>query len=242
MKGIMDAGNAVGMIRASVFKLLRSWNNKNKKTVKEGKGYSERILGKLFKSGRQLTEKGLMKEISGMYLKEGMRETKNILKNEYGFTQMQVDKGLVWDPDTKTVHIRGSLKTTLDYEFYGVPKGVWPNARNLRKWVMYRVIPRDPGLQAEYNKMTPKGKYGMATDLTFKFGRAIARDGLKRRSTTRFEKTTDPKLLDEGISVVYKGNKVTAKQLTEEEALGKYLPKTAGRAKYGNKGLRREYR
>ena len=80
----------------------------------------------------------------------------------------------------------------------------------------------------------------MATDLTFLFGRAIARDGLKRRSTTRFEKTTDPKLLDEGISVVYKGNKVTTRQLTEEEALGKYLPPTRGKAAYGNKGLRKD--
>jgi hypothetical protein len=152
---------------------------------------------------------------------------------------MQVDKGLVWDPDTKTVHIRGSLKDTLDYEFYGVPQGVWPNAKNLRKWVLYRVIPRDPGLQAEYNKMSQKGKYGMATDLTFKFGRAIARDGLKRRSTTKFEQTADPKLLEEGVTVIYKGSKVTTRQLTEEEALGKYLPKTAGSARYGNKGLKK---
>ena len=242
MKGIMDAGNARGMIRASIFKLLKSWNNKNKKTVREGKGYSKRMLGRLLRSGRQFTEKGLMDEISIIYLKKGMDETKKILKNEYGFTQRQVDKGLVWDPNTNRVHIRGSIKDTLDYEFYGVPQGTWPNARRLRSWVVHRVIPRDPGLNAEYNKMTRKGKNGMATQLTFLFGRAIARDGLKRRSTTKFEKTDDPKMLEQGITVVYKGNKITNRQLTEEEALGKYLPKTAGKASYGNKGLKREFR
>ena len=239
MKGIMDGGSVISMLRASVIKLMKSWSSG--KTKKSGKGFSGRML-KLFKSGRKMTEKGMMKEISSMYEEFGLNETKEILKNEYGFTQMQVDKGLVWDPDTKKAHIRGSIKDTLDYEFYGVPKGVWPNARNLRKWVMYRVIPRDPGLQAEYSKMTQKGKYGMATQLTFLFGRAIARDGLKRRSTTKFEKTDDPKMLEQGITVVYKGNKITNRQLTEEEALGKYLPKTAGKASYGNKGLKREFR
>ena len=239
MKGIMDGGSVISMLRASVIKLMKSWSSR--KTKRSGKGFSGRML-KLFKSGRKMTEKGMMEEISSLYEEFGLRETKDILKNEYGFTQMQVDKGLVWDPDTKTVHIRGSLKDTLDYEFYGVPKGVWPNARNLRKWVKDRVITRDPILKVEYEEKTEKGKYGMVSDLTFLFGRAIARDGLKRRSTTRFEKTADPKLLDEGISVVYKGNKITTRQLTEEEALGKYLPPTAGRARYGNKGLKREYR
>ena len=82
----------------------------------------------------------------------------------------------------------------------------------------------------------------MVTDLTFLFGRAIARDGLKRRSTTRFDKTNDPKMLEEGITVVYKGSKITNRQLTEEEALGKYLPQTRGKASYGNKGLKGEFR
>tara|TARA_B100000470_G_C19753766_1_gene375027 strand:- start:320 stop:1039 length:720 start_codon:yes stop_codon:yes gene_type:complete len=239
MTGIMDGGNVVSMLRASVIKLMKSWSSG--KTKKSGKGMSGRML-KLFKSGRKMTEKGMMKEISSLYEEFGLRETKDILKNEYGFTQMQVDKGLVWDPDTKKAHIRGSIKTTLDYEFYGVPQGVWPNARNLRKWVKDRVITRDPILKVEYKEKTEKGKYGMVSDLTFLFGRAIARDGLKRRSTTRFEPTEDPKLLDKGVTVVYKGNKVTTRQLTEEEALGKYLPPTAGRARYGNKGLKKEYR
>ena len=232
MKGIMDAGNTVGMLRAGIHGAI----------TRSGR-YMAKIMNKEYKeSGRKRDIKGMMNTISSMYGKRGMEYTKEFLKENYGFTQRQVDKGLVWDPDTKRVHIRGSIKDTLDYEFYGVPKGVWPNVANLRKWVMFRVIPRDPGLAAEYNKMTQKGKSGMATELTFLFGRAIARDGLKRRSTTHFEKTNDPKMLEQGITVVYKGNKITNRQLTEEEALGKYLPKTAGKAAYGNKGLKREFR
>jgi hypothetical protein len=232
MKGIMDAGNARGMLRAGILG----------KIINSGR-FLAKMMNKEYKeSGRKRDIKGMMNTISSMYGRRGMDYTKDFLKDHYGFTQRQVDKGLVWDPDTKRVHIRGSIKDTLDYEFYGVPQGTWPNARRLRSWVMYRVIPRDPGLAAEYNKMTRKGKSGMATELTFLFGRAIARDGLKRRSTTKFEKTDDPKMLEQGITVVYKGNKITNRQLTEEEALGKYLPKTAGKASYGNKGLKREFR
>ena len=232
MKGIMDAGNDVAMLRAGIHAAI----------TKSGR-FLAKMMNKEYKeSGRKRDIKGMMNTISSLYGRRGMDYTKKFLKENYGFTQRQVDKGLVWDPDTKLVHIRGDMKDTLDYEFYGVPKGTWPNARRLRSWVMHRVIPRDPGLQAEYNKKTPKGKYGMATSLTFLFGRAIARDGLKKRSTTHFEKTNDPKLLDEGITVVYKGNKITNKQLTEEEALGKYLPQTRGKATYGNKGLKGEFR
>ena len=232
MKGIMDAGNDVAMLRAGIHAAI----------TKSGR-FLAKMMNKEYKeSGRKRDIKGMMNTISSLYGRRGMDYTKKFLKENYGFTQRQVDKGLVWDPDTKLVHIRGDMKDTLDYEFYGVPKGTWPNARRLRSWVMHRVIPRDPGLQAEYNKKTPKGKYGMATSLTFLFGRAIARDGLKKRSTTHFEKTNDPKLLNEDITVVYKGNKITNKQLTEEEALGKYLPQTRGKATYGNKGLKGEFR
>jgi len=232
MKGIMDAGNTVGMLRAGIHDAI----------AKSGRILAGLMNKEYKESGRKRDIKGMLNTISGMFGKRGMDYTKKFLKENYGFTQRQVDKGLVWDPDTKRVHIRGSIKDTIDYEFYGVPSGVWPNVRRLRNWVMHRVIPRDPGLAAEYNKMTQEGKYGMATDLTFLFGRAIARDGLKKRSTTHFEKTNDPKLLDEGITVVYKGNKITNKQLTEEEALGKYLPPTRGKAAYGNKGLKGEFR
>jgi hypothetical protein len=230
MKGIMDAGNTVGMLRAGIHAAI----------TKSGRILAGLMNKEYKESGRKRDIKGMMNTISRMFGKRGMEYTKKHLKENYGFTQRQVDKGLVWDPNTERVHIRGSIKNTLDYEFYGVPSGVWPNARRLRSWVIHRVIPRDPGLNAKYNKMTRKGKYGMATDLTFLFGRAIARDGLKRRSTTHFEKTNDPKMLEQGITVVYKGNKITNKQLTEEEALGKYLPPTRGKATYGNKGLRKD--
>ena len=222
----MDAGNMVGMLREGIHAAITR---------------SGRILAGLMnkeykESGRKRDIKGMLNTISGMFGKRGMDYTKKFLKENYGFTQRQVDKGLVWDPNTKRVHIRGSIKDTLDYEFYGNPKGTWPNARRLRNWVMHRVIPRDPGLQAKYSKLTRKGKYAMATDLTFLFGRAIARDGLKRRSTTWFDKTHDPKMLEQGITVVYKGQKITNRQLTEEEALGKYLPQTKGRASWTGAG------
>ena len=229
MKGIMDAGNQRGLLRAGM-----------REALKKSSGYFKRALtNKYIASGRK-SEKHMLRTISGLYLKRGMNYAKQFLKDQYGFTQMQVDKGLVWDPDTMTVHIRGSLKDTLDYEFYGVPKGAWPNVRSLRKWVLTRVIPRDPGLQAEYNKMNQKGKFAMATDLTYKFGKAIHDHGLKRRSTTLWEKTDDPKMHEAGITVVFKGNEVTARQLTENEALGKWLPKTKG--KYGKMGLKKEFR
>ena len=222
----MDAGNQVGMLRAGIHAAI----------TRSGK-YMANAMNKEYKEhNRKQDIKGMMNTISSMFGRRGMMYTKKFLKEQYGFTQRQIDKGLVWDPDTKRVHIRGSLKDTLDYEFYGVPQGTFPNVARLRKWVMHRVIPRDPGLAAEYNKLTRKGKYAMATDLTFLFGRAIARDGLKRRSTTNFEKTDDPKMLEQGITVVYKGRKVTNRQLTEEEALGKYLPKTKGKANWTGAG------
>ena len=121
-------------------------------------------------------------------------------------------------------------------------RGFWFKRVLFKKWVKTRVIRRDPMLQREWSQSSRKGKNNMADQLTFLFGRAIARDGLKRRSTTKFEKTKDPKLLEQGISVVYKGNKITAKQLSEEESLGKYLFSSTGKGRYGNKGLKREFR
>jgi hypothetical protein len=215
MKDPLDAGNSIGMLRQGIIRALKA---------------NSKVFGKFMsttykETGRKKDLPGMLGVISSMYVRRGMIYTKTFLKNEYNFTDIEINQGLVWDPDTKTVHIRGSLKDTLDYEFYGVPKGTWPIPAKLKKWVKTRVIRRDPMLQREWSQSSRKGKNNMADQLTFLFGRAIARDGLKRRSTTKFEKTKDPKLLEQGISVVYKGNKVTTRQLTQEESLGKYLPK-----------------
>ena len=135
MKGIMDAGNQVGMLRAGIHAAI----------TRSGK-YMANAMNKEYKEhNRKQDIKGMMNTISSMFGRRGMMYTKKFLKEQYGFTQRQIDKGLVWDPDTKRVHIRGSLKDTLDYEFYGVPQGTFPNVARLRKWVMHRVIPRDPG-------------------------------------------------------------------------------------------------
>ena len=205
----MDAGNARGMLRAGILG----------KIINSGR-FLAKMMNKEYKeSGRKRDIKGMMNTISSLYGRRGMEYTKKFLKENYGFTQRQVDKGLVWDPDTKRVHIRGSMKDTLDYEFYGVPQGTLPNMTRLRNWVRTRVVLRDAGLRREYHKPGKAHKTKTLDDLTFLFGRAIARDGLKRRSTTRFEKTQDPKMLEKGISVTYKGKNVPVKQLTRKEAL-----------------------
>ena len=121
MKGIMDAGNSVGMLRAGIHAAI----------TRSGRFLAKSMNEEYKESGRKRDIKGMLNTISGMFGKRGMDYTKKFLKENYGFTQRQLDKGLVWDPDTKTVHIRGSLKTTLDYEFYGVSKGWFPHVTEL---------------------------------------------------------------------------------------------------------------
>ena len=163
-------------------------------------------------------------DISNWYAEEGMAETKRILEERYGFSKNDLNKGLVWTPGNNkgrkpTVHLRGSIKDSIDYEFYGVPQGTLPNLTRLRNWVRTRVVLRDAGLRRQYQSPGRKHKTDMLDDLTWKFAVTIRDHGLKRRSTTRFEPTQDPKLLEQGISVTYKGKNVPVKQLTKKEAL-----------------------
>jgi len=213
MKDVMNAGDAKGMIREVV---------RNRTKLKRSVGQLKRHMKE--KLGDKKDLESLLEDVSNWYAEDGMKATKNILEKQYGFSKNDIDKGLVWVPgDGKgrkpEVHIRGSIKDSLDYEFYGVPNGVFPNVTRLRNWVRTRVILRDAGLRTEYQKPGTKHKTQTLDELTFLFGRAIARDGLKRRSTTRYEQTQDPKLIEKGISVTYKGKHVPVKQLTRKESL-----------------------
>ena len=213
---ILDAGSVVGM-----------WKKALRTMIKQSGGQLARHMQKSYKeSGRKKELPQMLGLISNMYAKKGMRYTKDYLKEHYGFSWNDVNKGLVWTPGNNkgrkpTVHVRGSIKDTLDYEFYGVPQGTFPNVTRLRNWVRTRVILRDTGLRSEYTKSVKGDKTKMLDELTFKFGKAIQQHGLKRRSTTKFEETQDPKLLEQGIMVVHKGKKVPVKQLTKKEAIGR---------------------
>ena len=218
---IMNAGSEAEMIK----KVMRA-------TLKRSVGQLARHMKKRYKevyqneygSKAKPELKDIIGDISNWYAEEGMAETKRILEERYGFSKNDLNKGLVWTPGNNkgrkpTVHLRGSIKDSIDFEFYGVPQGVFPNVTRLRNWVRTRVILRDVGLRREYTKSVRGDKTKILDELTYKFGRAIEKNGLKRRSTTKFEETQDPKLLERGISVTYKGKNVPVKQLTRKEAL-----------------------
>jgi len=143
-----------------------------------------RALVKFNKGKRvHVTMDQLVDKISEYYAVNGLKATKEWMRKN-DFTETQINKMVVYDPDRKSIYIRGSVQDIMDYEFYGVPQGTFPNARRLRKWVMYRVIRRDPELQREYSQLSRKGKKNMVDDLTYKFGFSIMEHGLKRYSTT----------------------------------------------------------
>jgi len=217
---IMNAGSDIEMLRKVIRTTLRRSVGQLTRHMK--KRYSEVYQSEYgTKAKPELSD--IIGDISNWYAEAGMEETKRILEEQYGFSKNDLNKGLVWTPGNgkrkPEVHIRGSVKDSIDYEFYGVPQGTFPNVTRLRNWVRTRVILRDPGLRSEYSKSVRGDKTKILDELTFKFGQAIQKEGLKRRSTTRFEKSQDPKLLERGISVTYKGKNVPVKQLTRKEAL-----------------------
>ena len=114
---------------------------------------------------------------------DGLRETKQWLIDN-NFTPQAINELLVYNPDTNQIHVRGELEDALAYEFFGVPKRVFPDVERLRGWVVNRVLTRDPTLREEYDAKTEKGKETMIKQLTYKFGRAIHKNGLKRQYTT----------------------------------------------------------
>jgi len=132
---------------------------------------------------KKVTMDEFINELSEYYAKNGLKALKKWMR-ENDFTESQINKMVVYDPDRKSVYIRGSVQDIMDYEFYGVPQGTFPNVKRLRKWVTYRVIRRDPGLQREYSQLSRTGKKRMIKDLTYKFGYSIMEHGLKRYSTT----------------------------------------------------------
>jgi len=92
--------------------------------------------------------------------------------------------------------IRGSLKDTLDYEFYGTPRGTWPNASRLRKWVRTVVIPSNPYLKNKYAEVRRhrREREGMVRDLTYVIGRSIFKNGLQKKSHWYYENAEELRL------------------------------------------------
>ena len=126
-------------------------------------------------------------EITNALINRGESNAKLWLVKERGFTKQQVNQGLVWNKSKKgrggSVTMRAGLKDIMDYEFYGVQKGVWPNVKRLASWVEFRVIRRDPGLRKEYHAKSDKGQANMVERLTYLFGKAIHDNGLQRYAT-----------------------------------------------------------
>ena len=139
-----------------------------------------------------------------------------------GYDPLKVKHGIKV-VDDKLI-IRGSLKDTLDYEFYGTPRGTWPNASRLRKWVRTVVIPSNPQLKRKYAAVTRDrpAREGMLQDLTFVIGRSIFINGLKKKSHWYYEKAEELRL---------------AHQSDGDELLAKYkgidIPKMSSRTGHG---------
>ena len=216
MKDVMNAGSGSQMLK----QILKN-RTKLRRSVGQLKRHMKKAAGE---RGYKQDLSQLLPDIAEWYAEDGMQAAKAVLEYQYGFSKNDIDKGLVFVPGNNkgrkpSVHIRGSIKDSIDYEFYGVPQGTLPNLTRLRNWVRTRVVLRDAGLRRQYQSPGRKHKTDMLDDLTWKFAVTIRDHGLKRRSTTRFEPTQDPKLLEQGISVTYKGKNVPVKQLTKKEAL-----------------------
>ena len=140
-----------------------------------------------------------------------------------GFDKRTVDEGLIFDMENKTVHVRGELKDTLDYEYYGVPKHVWPNVTRIKAWIKNRVIRRDPALREIWSSLRGRNakieRASMLDDLAFLFSRAIFRDGLKKRPTTMIDDPDSPGE-QKAIDINWKGRQIEVKQLREEKYMG----------------------
>ena len=151
------------------------------------------MKGKMLKSFKEavgsddITTENMEEEITNKLMLWGESRAKKWLVEERGFDEDMVNKGLVWNKSRKgrggSVTMRGGLKDIMDYEFYGVQKGVWPNIQRLASWVEFRVIQRDHGLRKEYFSKTDKGQANMVERLTYLFGKAIHDNGLQRYAT-----------------------------------------------------------
>jgi hypothetical protein len=112
---------------------------------------------------------------------------------EIGWNQQEVEQG-IRVADNK-IMIGGSIKDSLDYEFYEIPKHTWPNAKRLRRWVLAVVIPTNPYLKEKYKEVYRhrKERDGMLQDLTFVIGRSIYENGLQKKSHWYYEKAEELK-------------------------------------------------
>ena len=188
---------------------------------------TKRLVKMAFKkSGQRYGDKALkeaMKDLGEMLGVAGLNNTKQFLIEEMGFDKRTVDDGLIFDMDNKTVHVRGELRDTLDFEYYGVPKHVWPNVTRIKAWIKNRVIMRDPMLKKTWSGLRGRNakidRSSMLNDLAFLFSRAIFRDGLKKRPTTMIDDPDSPGE-QKAIDVDWKGRQVKVKQIREETYMG----------------------
>ena len=169
-----------------------------------------------------------LNDVATNVMGEGLYVTKKYLIEFMGFDKKTVDDGLIFDMDNKTIHIRGELRDTLDFEYYGVPKHVWPNVTRIKYWIKNRVIRRDPALKKIWTSLQGRNakieRASMLDDLAFLFSRAIFRDGLKKRPTTMVTNWEGDDIDSIGeqkaIDVNWKGRQIEIKQLKEEEYMG----------------------
>jgi len=134
---------------------------------------------------------------------------KDFLIHDVGYDPTKVKHGIkVIDGE---IIVRGSLKDTLDYEFYGNPKRTWPNVKRLRSWVLTAVIPTNPKLKKRYAEVRRDrpAREGMLQDLTFVIGRSIFENGLQKKSHWYYEKAEELRLAEESddpkLMAKYKG-------------------------------------
>ena len=138
------------------------------------------------------------RELTQHFAEAGMKGTKIWLEKR-GFTPEQIRVAFVFDHKTGMVYMRKGTKDIMDFEFYGIPAGPWPNVQALKHWVVNRVIRRDPGLREEWMSLKGRGarqrRKNMSDRLTYLFGRAIFEHGLQRYATVNPKDTLDDKFL-----------------------------------------------
>jgi len=196
------------------------------------KDESKAIIKRAFRKTRhKQSDKAIeeaLNDLGEMLGLAGLNNTKQFLIEEMGFDKRTVDDGLIFDMDNKTVHVRGELRDTLDFEYYGVPMHVWPNVQRIKYWIKNRVIRRDPALRKIWDGMrgmdSRENRQGMLDDLAFLFSRAIFRDGLKKRPTTMVTNWEGDDIDSIGeqkpMDVDWKGRQVILKQIKKESYMG----------------------
>ena len=225
-----DKMDLIAMFKAKstkgLFKIANKIVSKKESKAIVKKAFKSAHDGQLPQNNKDMRE--VLDFVQDEVMVKGLFFTKKFLIEHMGFDKRTVDEGLIFDMENKTVHIRGELRDTLDFEYYGVPIHVWPNVTRIKAWIKNRVIRRDPALREIWSSLRGRNakieRASMLDDLAFLFSRAIFRDGLKKRPTTMVTNWEGDDIDSIGeqkpMDVDWKGRQVILKQIKKESYMG----------------------